>query len=268
MAWRILPSRSATNTGSGAFLMRLSAYARALSSSRMSRRMPIAPMTLPSGSRNAEALRVVGITSPLALRGLRTALRVTPRSTTSRSAAVNSRFSSGLMKRESDCSRSSSGRNPSSSETASLAWRILPSRSETNTGSGAFAMMMSASSEACGSGVPPLLSSTFAGGWRVSVISFLLRGVGSSNRLEGQSLRTYSTSNRDRRRQGDQRSTALSEAERGSRALQQGARRPDGSAGEGSARQPSTRGHSRREDSWMRGPVPRASATGLIRAVA
>src|SRR5213076_1247667 len=37
---------------------------------RMSRRMPIAPMTLPSASRSAEALRVVGITSPLALRGL------------------------------------------------------------------------------------------------------------------------------------------------------------------------------------------------------
>src|SRR5213595_1872310 len=61
---------------------------------RMSRRMPIAPMTLPSASRRAEALRVVGITSPLALRGLRRALRVTPRSTTSRSAAVNSRVSS------------------------------------------------------------------------------------------------------------------------------------------------------------------------------
>ena len=39
-------------------------------------------------------------------------MRVTPRSTTSRSAAVNSRFSSGLMKRESDCSTSSSGRKP------------------------------------------------------------------------------------------------------------------------------------------------------------
>src|SRR5258705_4907 len=33
----------------------------------MSRRMPMPPMTLPSGSRSAEALRVVGITSPLAL---------------------------------------------------------------------------------------------------------------------------------------------------------------------------------------------------------
>src|SRR5207249_11986374 len=43
--------------------------------SRMSRRMPMAPMTLPSGSRRAEALRVVGITSPLALRGLSRALR-------------------------------------------------------------------------------------------------------------------------------------------------------------------------------------------------
>src|SRR6267378_2394666 len=44
---------------------------------RMSRKMPMAPITLPSGSRRAEALRVVGITSPLALRGLRRALRVT-----------------------------------------------------------------------------------------------------------------------------------------------------------------------------------------------
>src|SRR6059036_3840192 len=67
--------------------------------------------------------------------GFRTTFRMTPRSTTSRSAAVNSRVSSGLMKRESDCSSTSSWRNPSSWETASLAWRILPSRSETNTGS-------------------------------------------------------------------------------------------------------------------------------------
>src|SRR5437879_255032 len=58
--------------------------------SRISRKTPMAPITLPSGSRSAEALRVVGITSPLALRGLRRALRVTPRSTTSPSAAVNS----------------------------------------------------------------------------------------------------------------------------------------------------------------------------------
>src|SRR6476620_4320566 len=50
------------------------------------------------------------------------------------------------MKRESDCSTTSSLRKPRSSETASLAWRIFPSRSETNTGSGAFAMMMSATS--------------------------------------------------------------------------------------------------------------------------
>src|SRR6266436_1935563 len=48
------------------------------------------------------------------------------------------------MKRESDCTTTSSLRKPRSSETASLAWRIFPSRSETNTGSGAFAMMMSA----------------------------------------------------------------------------------------------------------------------------
>src|SRR2546430_5700991 len=112
--------------------------------SRMSRKMPMAPITLPSASRSAEALRVVGITSPPALRGLRRALRVPPRATTSRSAAVNSRVSSALMKRESDCSRSSSGRNPSSAETASLACRIFPSRSETNTGSGAFLIRLSA----------------------------------------------------------------------------------------------------------------------------
>src|SRR5437879_939504 len=82
--------------------------------------------------------------SPLALRGLSRALRVTPRSTTSRRAAVNSRVSWGLMKRESDCSRSSSGRKPRSVDTASLACRILPSRSETNTGSGAFLIKLSA----------------------------------------------------------------------------------------------------------------------------
>src|SRR6266404_1232263 len=97
----------------------------------MSRRIPMAPITLPSGLRRAEALRVVGMTSPLALRGLSRALRVTPRSTTSRSAAVNSRVSSGLMKRESDCSRSSPGRAPSSarseehtSELQSLAYLV------------------------------------------------------------------------------------------------------------------------------------------------
>src|SRR6267378_2997810 len=101
------------------------------------------------GVGRAEALRVVGMTSPRALRGLSRALRVTPRSTTSRRAAVNSRVSSGLMKRESDCSSTSSWRKPRSWETASLACRILPSRSETKTGSGALAMMMSASSDPC-----------------------------------------------------------------------------------------------------------------------
>ncbi len=110
----------------------------------MSRSTPIAPITLPSESRSAAALRLVGITSPEALRGLRTTLRVTPRSTTSSRAATNSRVSSALMKRCSDCSTTSSLRKPSSSETASFACRIFPSRSETNTGSGAFAMMMSA----------------------------------------------------------------------------------------------------------------------------
>jgi hypothetical protein len=112
----------------------------------MSRSTPIAPIVFPSESRRADAFRDVGITSPVALRGLRTALRVTPCSTTSFSAAVNSRVSSSEMKRDSDCSTTSSRRKPSSSETASFAWRILPSRSLTNTGSGALAMMMSAAS--------------------------------------------------------------------------------------------------------------------------
>src|SRR5262245_47366923 len=147
LAWRILPSRSETNTGSGANLMRLSAYARALSSSRISRRMPMAPITRPSGARRAEAFRVVGMISPLALRGLSRASRVPPLATTSRSAAVNSRVSSGEINRDSDCSITSSARKPSNFDTASFAWRILPSRSETNTGSGALAMIMSAPSE-------------------------------------------------------------------------------------------------------------------------
>ncbi len=112
----------------------------------MSRRMPMAPITLRSGPRRAEAFNVVGMTSPLALRGLSLASRVTPRFTTSARAAMNSRVSSGLMNRESDCSSSSSWRKPSSSDTASLACRMRPSRSETNTGSGALAMMMLASS--------------------------------------------------------------------------------------------------------------------------
>ncbi len=149
LACKILPSRSETKTGSGAFLIRLSEYDLALSSSRMSRRMPMAPITLPAASRSAEAFRLVEMTSPEALRGFSTTLRVTPFSTTSRRAAVNSRVSSGLMKRESDCSSTSSGRKPSSCETASLACRILPSRSETKTGSGALAMMISASSVPC-----------------------------------------------------------------------------------------------------------------------
>src|SRR2546429_3769435 len=49
-----------------------------------SRRMPITPIARPSESRRAEAFRLVGMTSPRALRGFRTTLRVTPRSTTSR----------------------------------------------------------------------------------------------------------------------------------------------------------------------------------------
>src|SRR5437667_438272 len=163
LTWRILPSRSETNTGSGAFLIRLSAYARALSSSRMSRRMPIAPITFPSPSRNADAFSVVGMTSPMALRGLSTTLRVTPRSTTSRNAARNSWVSCGEMKRDSDCSMSSAGRNPSSSYTASLACRVFPSRSATTPGPGALRMMMFASSCACDL-IPSLSASVIVSG--------------------------------------------------------------------------------------------------------
>src|SRR5881296_789614 len=46
--------------------------------------MPIAPITVPSESRNAEAFSVVGMISPEALRGFRRAFRVTPRAPTSR----------------------------------------------------------------------------------------------------------------------------------------------------------------------------------------
>ena len=81
----------------------------------------MAPMSIPSGSRRAEALRVVGMTSPEALRGFSRTLRVTPRSTTSRSAAMNSRVSSAEMMRDNDCSITSSGRNPRRSKTASFA---------------------------------------------------------------------------------------------------------------------------------------------------
>lgn len=67
----------------------------------------MAPMTRPSASRSAEALRLVGMTSPLAVR---VQLDVADRafSTTSRRAAVNWRVSSALMKRETDCSTTSS----------------------------------------------------------------------------------------------------------------------------------------------------------------
>src|SRR5438093_764320 len=54
----------------------------------MPRRMPIAPITRPSESRSAEAFRVVGVTSPEAVRGLSTALRVTPRSAARSAAAI------------------------------------------------------------------------------------------------------------------------------------------------------------------------------------
>ena len=42
----------------------------------------MAPIAFPSVSRSADAFSVVGITSPVAARGFRQALRVTPRSTT------------------------------------------------------------------------------------------------------------------------------------------------------------------------------------------
>ena len=108
-------------------------------------------MTVPSTSLRAEALRVVGMTSPEALRGFRRTLRVTPRSTTSRNAAMNSRVSSVEMMRDNDCSITSSGRNPSSPKTASLAWRILPRKSLTKTGSGAFLIRLSAYARALSS---------------------------------------------------------------------------------------------------------------------
>src|SRR5207253_575825 len=86
---------------------------------------------------------------PLALRGLSRAFRVTPRSTTSRRAARNSRVSAAEMMRESDCSITSAGRNPSNAETASCAGRILPSGPETNTGAGAAAIQRPANSARC-----------------------------------------------------------------------------------------------------------------------
>src|SRR5205823_10878836 len=61
-----------------------------------------------------------------------------------------------------DCSRTSSRRRPSRRDTASFASRILPSRSQTKTGSGAFAMMRSAASVA--------LAVRSAGGERASAI--------------------------------------------------------------------------------------------------
>src|SRR5215211_2685129 len=146
----------------------------------MSRSTPIAPITLPSESRRAEAFSDVGMSSPVALRGLSTASRVTPRSTTSLSAAVNSRVSSSLMKRDSDCSTTSSWRKPSSSETASFAWRIFPSRSTTNTGSGAFSMMMSAARALCGAAPSP---STSAVSVRLSSFLATVRPPFSSEKL-------------------------------------------------------------------------------------
>src|SRR5438552_6602474 len=110
----------------------------------MSRRMPMTPMACPAASRSADAFNVVGMTSPDAVPGWSRRFRVTPRSTTSRTAATNSWVSGGLRKRETDCSRTSSRRRPSNCETAAFASRILPRRSQTKTGSGAFATMTSA----------------------------------------------------------------------------------------------------------------------------
>ena len=108
-------------------------------------------MTVPSESLKPEALSVVGMTSPEALRGLSRTLRVTPRSTTSRRAAMNSRVSSAEIMRDKDCSITSSGRNPNRSKTASFACRIFPRKSLTKTGSGAFLMRLSAYARALSS---------------------------------------------------------------------------------------------------------------------
>ena len=104
----------------------------------------MAPVTRPSLSRSADALSMVGITSPDALRGFSRTFRVTPRSTISRSAATNSPASRELMNRDTDCSTTSSSRKPRRSETASLVCKIFPSRFVTNTGSGAFLIRLSA----------------------------------------------------------------------------------------------------------------------------
>ena len=104
----------------------------------------MAPMTRPSGSRRADALSVVGITSPLALRGFSRALRVTPFATTSRRAAVNSRVSSGLMKRDSDCSIDLVRPEPEQLGDGVVGLEDLALQVRTNTGSGALAMMISA----------------------------------------------------------------------------------------------------------------------------
>ena len=85
---------------------------------------------------------MVGITSPEALRGWRITLRVTPRSYDLVEGG-DELLRLLLADERSDCS-STVLAEARSCETASLAWRILPSRSETNTGSEAFAMMMSA----------------------------------------------------------------------------------------------------------------------------
>src|SRR5207253_10707762 len=66
--------------------------------------------------------------------------------TASGTEAATSWVSGGRRKREADCSRPSSRGRPSNCETAAFASRILPRRSQTKTGSGAFATMTSAAS--------------------------------------------------------------------------------------------------------------------------
>ena len=88
-ASRIFPSRSETNTGSGASSISLCcARARVVELAHVSKD-PDGADHLAVGVAQRQAFRLVGITSQ-ALRGFSTASRVTPRSTTSRSAAVNS----------------------------------------------------------------------------------------------------------------------------------------------------------------------------------
>src|SRR5215218_6399253 len=69
---------------------------------------------------------------------------------------------------------------PGSCDTASFAWRIFPSRSATNTGSGAFSMMMSAARALCGAAPSP---STSAVSVRLNSFLATVRPPFSSERL-------------------------------------------------------------------------------------